>query len=119
MKTSKPIGAIAVTSKAVFKLPCAGNTAAAGMHKVLGYFAGHLCWVAAELCEHQKTHGCNCSDKQVQNFIGVTALASTLFLACLTEQHWCSGLEHGARLECGESVLECSRIVSSAKISYM
>ena len=40
------------------------STAAAGMHKVLGFVAVHMCWVAAELSEGQRTHSCSCSDKQ-------------------------------------------------------
>ena len=70
---------------------------------VPGLSAVHLCCMVAGL-------------SQVQNFIGVTALARRLFVACLTEQHWCSGLEYGSRIECCESVLQGSNTVSKAKL---
>jgi hypothetical protein len=40
-----------------FQLASQSSTAAAGMHKVLGIVAVHLCWVAAELYETQKLTG--------------------------------------------------------------
>ena len=52
---------------------------------VPGLSAVTLCCIAAGLCP-------------VQNFVGVTALARRLFVACVTEQHLCSGLECGSRL---------------------
>jgi hypothetical protein len=45
-EVQKLTGAIAVTSKAVFQLALQSSTAAAGMHRVLGIVAAHLCLVA-------------------------------------------------------------------------
>ena len=55
------------------------------LNKVPGLSVVNLCWNAPGLC-------------QVQNFKGVTALTTRLFVACLTEQHWGSGPKHGSRL---------------------
>ena len=79
------------------------STGVLGLNKVPGLSAVSLCWNAPGLC-------------QVQNFKGVTALTTRLFVACLTEQHWGSGPEHDSRLECCESMLECSRTVSRANL---
>ena len=53
----------------------------------------------------------------MQNFIGVTALATRLFVACLTEQHCGNELEHGSRLECFECALKCRRLCQVQKFT--
>jgi len=82
----KPIGVIAVTSKAVSAF-LAERSAAEGMHSVLGMVAVQHDWFAVELYELQKP-------------IGVIAVTSKAVSAFLAEQQCCRGHAQGLRHGC-------------------
>ena len=64
MKAKKPIGAIAVTSKAVFNLPCTGALLQQACTWSKALLVCICVGLLQRLYEGQKTHRCNCSDKQ-------------------------------------------------------